>query len=342
LENRDKKKKMADVSGRSLRRSNSQTSLLSSSSGEKAAGAAGNRSRLATGTAIAALVLALLGFGLALGLGLGYGPGNASDLRNLRGSLDQLWSETQVALDDLQSEVLDLRGNLTQQNETVQELRLNITLQYQMLQSEIMLLQANIVDGLMNVSGSGGAPYVRTSVQNGTFNWQDKYGLNIPSTYSSDVITIGPLTFQLLTLRPPSTPMIINPLNAGNFDFYLNNFDPFISQLVQLGSGFVFLPLTATNAAKINVTNDNDCFKNYFAPFPPGAKKRTPAPFCYERAVGAPYFATSRNSLAVVAEDFSVAANYYLTGIIEYNPSTLLDGQEFTLLSPWELVLAAF
>lgn len=302
------------------------------------------RQTASSGIAIAALILALLGCALALGLGIGYGRGNSGDIQTLRGGLDQLWSETQSGLDQLQTEIIKLTGNLTSQNATIQELQLNFTIQYQMLQSEIMLLRAQFVDGLMNVSnGGGGGGYTMLHVQNGTVTWQDDYGQIVPSTYSLDVIIFGPLSFQLLTLPGPSVPMIINPASNGVFNFYLSSFTPFVSQLVQNSPpGFFFLPLTSSNAAKINVTGDNGCFVNENAPFPPQpVRKRQRVPFCFERSQGAPYREISRNSLILIAEDFSRPDNYFLSGAIDY-PTGLLDGQAFRLTSPWQLVLAAF
>lgn len=285
-----------------LRRSNSKSSLLTL--GEKAT----SQRLVTTGFSIAAFILGLLGCALALGLGIGYGRGNSGDIQNLRDTVDQM--------------------------------QLNMTVQSQILHSELMLLRAQFVDGLMNVSG-GGAGYTTVHVQNGTFKWKDDFGQVVPSTYSNDVIVFGPLSFQLLTIYPPSTPLIIDPMSGGLYNFYLGNFDPFVSQLILEGPIEAFIPLTSTNAAKINVTNDQDCFKSPLAPFPTPMRKRVVStiPFCYEASQLGLYSEPSRNSL--YAHFSSGGSNFFFGGTIVY-PVPILDGQGFTLTAPWQLVLAAF
>lgn len=215
---------------------------------------------------------------------------------------------------------------------------------YTTLHNEILLLRQNAFDAIMNVSGgSPSSPYTRVNVLNGTFEWRDDYGLIEPADYSVDLVTIGPLNFQLLTLAPPANPLIINPFSAGIFTFRLVNFNPFVSQLVQApqtGTGVISIPLTSANAAKISITSDGGCFANYYGLFPPAPPPVSP--FCFERGRAGDQASTSRNSLVLLSTNPALGATYYLAGDIVSSPSNHLDGQAFTLSAPWELVLDAF
>lgn len=214
---------------------------------------------------------------------------------------------------------------------------------YNLLHNEIALLRANAFEAIMNVSGGSTPAYTRSNILNGTFNWRDDYGLVEPGLYSVDLVTVGPLNFQLLSLGPPANPLIINPFSAGIFTFRLTDFNPFISQLVQApqtGTGVISIPLTSSNAAKISVNADGGCFANYFGLFPPAPAPISP--FCFERGKGGDQASTSRNSLVLLSTNPASGITYYLSGDIVYSPSTHLNGQAFSLSSPWELVLDAF
>ena len=166
--------------------------LLSQTTEEKV-DQANDQSSRATRIAVAALVIALLGGIAGIVVGTVIGGINDTRINALRSDLDLLWSETQSALDQ-------------ERNVTDSQLQGNLTAQYNLLHSQILLLQANAFDAIMNVSGGGGSPYTRTNVQNGTFNWKDLFEtIAISANYSLDLISIGPLNFQLLTLNPPSS-----------------------------------------------------------------------------------------------------------------------------------------
>jgi hypothetical protein len=310
-----------------------KTRLLSLTTEEKV-DQANDQSNRATRLAVAALVIALLGGIAGIVVGAVIGARNDNRINSLRADLDLLWSETQSALDQ-------------ERNVTDSQLQGNLTVQYNLLHNQILLLQANAFDAIMNVSGGGGgSPYTRTNVQNGTFNWKNAFEtVSISSNYSLDLVTIGPLNFQLLTLNPPSSPFVMDT-GLGGFIFSLKNFNPTVSQLVRPPQdvnvlSVVSFPLTSANVGKIGVSNDGGCFSNYFGVSPP-APAAIP-PYCFE--VGPfsnDYTSTTIHSLLLGSDNLSLGREYFLTGKIAYNPIDYLDGHIFTLSSPWELVMDAF
>jgi hypothetical protein len=312
---------------------NSEKSRLLQTTEEKADDA-NDRSRRATQLAVAAIIIALLGAVAGIVVGAVLGGINDSKINSLRADLDLLWSETQSALDQ-------------ERNLTDSQLQGNLTAQYNTLHSQILLLQANAFDAIMNVSGGGGSPYTRTNVQNGTFNWKNNFEtIVISANYSLDLVSIGPLNFQLLTLNPPSQPFLMEPGFNGNFFFFLREFNPSIPQLVRapqdvVDTNSIQFPLTSANIGKISVTNDGGCFSNFFGISPPAPSPVSP--YCFESGlISNDYASTALHSLTLSSDNLSLGREYYLAGKIVYVPNTHLDGQTFTLSSPWELVLDAF
>lgn len=311
---------------------NSEKSRLLQTTEEKADDA-NDRSRRATQLAVAAIIIVLLGAVAGIVVGVVLGVTNDTRINSLRADLDLLWSETQSALDQ-------------ERNLTDSQLQGNLTAQYNILHGQILLLQANAFDAIMNVSGGGGSPYTRTNVQNGTFNWKNSFEtVSIPANYSVDLVTIGPLNFQLLTLNPPSSPFVMDT-GLGGFIFSLKNFNPTIPQLVRPPQdvnvlSVVSFPLTSANIGKISVSDDGGCFSRYFGVSPPAPAPIQP--YCFE--VGPfsnDYASTTIHSLLLGSDNLSLGREYFLTGKIAYNPIDYLDGHEFTLTSPWELVMDAF
>jgi hypothetical protein len=305
------------------------------------------QSTLAIQLAIGSIVVTILGCLCGgMGFGLGYGLDTGAGIRSANVDLDELMRRIRANLSIIGDGVQQLKHNVSDQDGAISQMRTNASDVYRVIHDEALLLRAQIADGLMNVSGSGPTPYTRTSVQNGTFFWRVYLGSSEPATYSVDVISVGPLTFQLLTLRPPVIPLVVlTQTYLTEFVFYLMDFSPFISQLVQTGSFYNPFPLTAANAAKISVTNDGGCFNNSFSPVQNPIPTPPPSgPFCYEHGQGYVYSAVSRNSLllGVIGSDFSVAPDYYFGGAISVTPKYYLDGQNFTITSPWEFVLNAF
>lgn len=216
-----------------------------------------------------------------------------------------------------------------------------INANYNTLTNNLLQLQTYTFDALMNVSGSSG--HTRVNVQNGTFVWKDEFGQTTPGAYAMDVVTIGPLNFNLLTIFPPDPGLVISPFALNRFGFTMEEFNPVITQAfptLPSNSAFVAFPLSSANVERILVADDQGCFSNYLGLFPPAPIPVEP--FCFEKPnTPSDLNAAARNGLTLLTHNPVRFADYYLAGDIVYAPDNFLDNQIFSLSAPWELVLNA-
>jgi hypothetical protein len=292
-----------------------------------------------------ALVLVVCTCIAALGCGIGYGRGTSLDIQMLASQLDLQREQVQSSFNRVRTDIRILRDNVTESGGSISVLSLNVTAQVSNLSEEIAFVRVHFLDGVMNVPGSdGGIIYTRQPVQNGTFYWENNFAFQQLGAYSMDVITLGPLAFQLLIIQPPSPPIVIRTdvKFPGISTFYLIGFEPPISQWIQQQGGAFFynvVPLTAANVAKVSVSDDAGCFNaSYSNPY---LDPDPDAQFCLIGG-GGNGDSIERNTLRLsTLTDFSVGADYYLQGYIGYR-GFFLEDHNFTLSAPWELVLSAF
>lgn len=200
------------------------------------------------------------------------------------------------------------------------------------------MLRSEIYDALMNISSG----YSVTIIQNGTFEW-----ISAPSAtplqtsnYTLKYVQIGPLGFNVLVLNPPLVPL--NIIAGPGWFFRIQNFVPVVNQLLLLEQGDQntavgpsLLRLTSANAKKMEITGG--CLNVSYTGI--GV---IPSGGCVVSGTASDYGITPGiNALRISTTDYVTASAYSLYAIVASNPSSVVNGQSFTLTSPWELVLPA-
>lgn len=211
-------------------------------------------------------------------------------------------------------------GNLIQNNAQVSNN------QYQMLNAEILEL-------IMNTSSS----YNVTTVQVGTFVWTNGFTSAPTGDYRVKHVQFGEiLGFDVLEIDPPSTPITF--VGATPYAITMESFNPLITQFITPGSGlpntgagFISLPMTSSNLGKISV---NDPCLGLCTGFPVAT-----GACCETSSTGdITPSATAANAFRVFFTYASPSSYYLGIFFITDNP-TALFGKEFTISSPWTLVL---
>ena len=191
------------------------------------------RGNQALTVAIIALILGTIGTAVAF-YNLTHPPaagGNSTIIVN--------GTDYQPQLDELQLEIDDLVNNATMQN------------------AQIQLLFAQLSEVLLNTTQPDQINI--TQIQAGTFRFR-RSGFSDttdtdPTPYTIDNVQIGPLSFNVLNIPGPTQTV---PIFGNDQAVYMQNFSPPIQQLVPQASfngnaPYYFLPLTASNAAKLRV-----------------------------------------------------------------------------------------
>jgi len=202
------------------------------------------------------------------------------------------------------------------------------------------LLRAEIYDALMNVSSTG---YNMTLIKNGTFDWYESLSpTTVTSNYSLNHVQIGPLSFNVLKLYPPATPL---PIPSAGYEFRMINFTPRIDQIILVNQPLMaavqvniqLLRLSDSNARKFNISSG--CLIN--TDYGQANLMTAPAPACYITGIAGsdtgPLFGI--NALGVNTGNPSLSPNnYYFFGVVQYL-SGFQSGLTFTINSPLELIL---
>ncbi|MBX9637198.1 MAG: hypothetical protein K2Q45_06575 [Nitrosomonas sp.] len=216
--------------------------------------------------------------------------------------------------------------------------------------SQTDMLKLEVYNALMNTSSSSSV-HIESIVRNGTFDWitinNNLVVARQTSNYTLKFIQIGPLGFNLLVLNPPAVPLAID-VDSNNWSFQLENFLPFVDQLlvipqgdVDFPNGPVFLRMTSSNAKKMSVSGG--CLD-----IPYSGYGQVLAGGCVISGAaksfgnfGGNIFELGVNALQVYSNDITDISQYVFRASIATNPSerNLLIGQTFTITSPWEFIL---